>query len=166
MAFTAGQKVRASELNSLGNVVGRNTRTTDFTSSSGGTAVRALSVRAPVVNGRTYEVTSWQDVYAATSGAVVQLHWRYTTDDTEPGVGVTVYAAPRVDVVCVTSSQLYPTFSRGLFDAGYTGFLRVAMTIVRSSGSGNISIGAGSINPCTLVIRDVGETLASSGTVY
>lgn len=166
MAFTAGQKLRASELNSLGNIVGRNTRTTDFTSTSGATAARVISVRAPVVNGRTYEVTSFADVYAASSGAVVQLHYRYTTDDTEPGVGVTVYAAPRYDQVCTTSSQLYPTWSRGLFDAGYTGYLRVAMTIVRFSGSGNVSVGAGTVNPCTLVIRDVGETLASSGTVY
>lgn len=166
MAFTAGQKLRASELNSLGNIVGRNTRTTDFTSLSGATAVRVMSVRAPVVNGRTYEVSGWADVFSASSGAVIQLHYRYTTDDTEPGVGVTAYAAPRYDNVCVTSSQLYPTFSRGLFDAGYTGFLRVAMTIVRFSGSGNVSVGAGAANPATLLIRDVGETIASSGTVY
>jgi hypothetical protein len=166
MSFTAGQKLRASELNSLGNLVGRHTRTSDETSALGGTAAPVMSVRAPVVAGRTYLVSLWCDIYVATGSATVQVHNRMTTDDVEPTVGTAVYATPRSDIICVTSSQLYPCYARGLVDISSDGYLRVLTTIVRSAGAGNISMGAGAINPATLLVEDVGETIAESGTDY
>lgn len=166
MAFTAGQKLRASQLNSLGNVVGRHTRTSDELSTSGATAVPIMSVRAPVVAGRSYMVSSWCDVFAAVAASVIQLHNRYTTDDTEPTVATGNFVTARIDMICPVAAQLYPTYARGIFDASSDGFLRVLMTMDRSAGSGNISVGAGAINPATLIIEDIGLTVAESGTDY
>ena len=71
MAFTAGGKIRAADLNRLGALVGRNQRTTN---SGPITAItRVLSTSAPVVAGRTYRVTCYGELFGD-SGAATTTH--------------------------------------------------------------------------------------------
>ena len=83
MAFTAGQKIRAGDLNRLGQIVGRNTRTNLYLGTMG-TRNRILSVRAPVDAGRTYRVWTILECQPTDANTTAQVELRYTTNDTEP----------------------------------------------------------------------------------
>lgn len=164
MAFTAGQKVRASELNQVGSIVGRNQRTTNITSTSGSTPIRVLSTTAPVVAGRTYRVSAFFEVSVVTADATTQNELRYTTNDTEPTVSSTVLSRSLTEhgVSGVPDSISIEAF----FPAASTGTLTVALCISRVVGSGNITLEAGGTFPATIVVEDVGATVAATGTVY
>ena len=164
MAFTAGSKIRASDLNRLGNLVARNLRTTNLSSSSGATPVRVLSVRGPVKAGRTYKVTSVAEFDAATVPATSQNELRYTVDDTEPTVTSTIMQRHLLNhtVASVPSASVVEAY----YTASSDGFLRVVLCLSRALGSGNVTMDADPGFPCTLTIEDVGDTVSTSGTVY
>lgn len=162
MAFTAGGKIRAADLNRLGQVVARNQRTTN--SASYTTAARILSVRAPVVAGRSYRVQFHGEEFAIGGAAVGQTELRHTTNDVEPVVTSPVLARGLVhhindgvpDLVAIT----------GLFHAATTGFLRVVVVGTRVVGTPPCSMAADPSFPAILVVEDVGDTVATTGTVY
>ena len=162
MAFSAGGKLRAGDLNRLGQIVGRNQRTTN--SASYTAAARILSVRAPVVAGRSYRVTFTGEEFPIGGATVGQTELRYTTNDVEPLVSSPVLARALVhhindgvpDLVSIT----------GLFVAGATGFLRVVVVGNRVVGVPPNAMAADPGFPAMLLVEDVGDTVAVAGTVY
>lgn len=170
MAFTAGQKVRASELNAAidavdNRIVGRNQRTTDSTGSA--TIVRVLSVIAPVVAGRTYRVMCDGEVFISGNNAATSQHeLRYTTNNTEPTTSSTVLgrAVVRHDSVTTTPDQVH---IEAMFHCVSTGTFRVAVTSTRVLGAaGNVTWTALATYPMILVVEDMGDTVTVTGTVY
>lgn len=163
MSFAAGQRVRAADLNQLGQLVARNSRIT----ASGAvttTETAFLSTRAPVVAGRSYLVTMQCESIGVTAGSYGQHALRHTTNDVEPTIasaqltrGIVYHAVANVPQTIVAA---------GVFDAGATGFLRVLHTLIRPIGTGNISASGSATLPAILTVEDLGDTIASSGTVY
>lgn len=162
MAFTAGGKIRAADLNRLGAIVGRNQRTTNIGTT--GAIIRVLSTTAPVVAGRTYRVSAMFEVDAATVPATTQDELRYTTNNTEPTTSSPILNRYLCDhrVSGVPDSE----FIEALFFASTTGTLRVALCIQRVVGAGTVTLAGDPSFPSTLTIEDMGDTVATSGTVY
>lgn len=163
MAYTAGGKIRASDLNRMGAVVGRNRRTTNST--LGSAITRVLSVTAPVVAGRSYRVTCHGEVYSNSGAATTQSELRHTTDNTEPSTTSAVLARA---VVRHDSTAGIPDSVTivGEFICTATGTLRVALCIQRVSGAVTVGWAADATFPTTLTVEDVGETVSATGTVY
>jgi hypothetical protein len=163
MPFTPGQRVRASDLNRLGQLVGRNQRTTNSTLSAA--IVRVLSVIAPVKAGRTYRIVCDGEVYSDTGAATSQHELRYTTNNTEPTTGSTVIgrAIVRHDSTTGTPDQCH---IEGLFVCTVDATLRVAVTTTRVVGAVNVAWTAAPTFPMQLMIEDIGDTISTTGTVY
>src|SRR5690606_7596678 len=159
-------------LNRLGAVVGRAVRTTNFNNSGngiGGTALRVLSVRAPIVAGRTYRVVLQAEVFrnsGSSSDFIAESSLRYTTNDTEPTTSSTVLA--RALVHCYEIAVPETVNIVAYYPSSTTGFLRVAWTLNRADtdASGACTASAGATFPTTLTIEDAGDTVQTSGTVY
>lgn len=162
MTFTAGQKLRASDLNQVGVVVGRNRRTTNF--STTGAILRALSTTAAVVAGRSYRVTVRTEMFANTAPATSQNEVRYTTNNTEPLVTSPILCRALVD----HRVSGVPDFCHieGLFHATTTGTFRVALCIQRVLGAGDVASAANVDFPTFITVEDVGPTVSTTGTVY
>lgn len=163
MPFQAGQRLRASQLAQIGTLVGRNQRTTN--SAAYTTIARILSVRAPIIQGRTYRVQYQAEEFS--TGAVPntgQTELRFTTNDAEPIVTSPVMARALVrhdadgipDAVTII----------GYHYASVTGFLRVAVCGTRVVGTGSLATAADAQFPAAITIEDVGDTITPSGTVY
>jgi hypothetical protein len=163
MTFVAGTKLRASELNRLGACVARNRRTTNSAAIT--TIQRVLSVRAPVVNGRTYRVIAHGEVFGLSGATTTQNELRHTTNDTEPTTTSTVLARALVRHDSTGGVPDSVTIV-GEFNATATGFLRVALCCTRVAGAVTVSWAADPTFPTTLVVEDLGLTVAVSGTVY
>lgn len=163
MAFTAGQKIRAFELNRIGAVVGRNQRTTNATGISA--IARVLSTTAPVVAGRTYRVHLHAEVFSSSGAATSQNELRYTTNNTEPTTTSTILTRGviRHDSTTSVPDEFEIT---GYFAAVSTGTFRVAWCLQRVVGAVNVNCSADANFPATLTVEDVGDTVATTGTVY
>lgn len=164
MAFTAGQKLRASDLNGVGNIVGKNLRTSTTVAAVG--PVSVLSVRAPVVAGRSYRCSLNSECFGSVSDSLAQHDVHFTTNDVEPTSSDTVLFRALVTHASPTTGipETISTFT--VFDSVATGFLRLLHTVTRVTGSGNVSVSAGAVNPTWLTVEDIGPTIATSGTVY
>lgn len=163
MAFTPGQRLRASDLNVIGKLVGRNTRTTNSAAiNTVETAI--LSTRGAVTNGRSYLVTLQTETFGSVAANVAQHALRITTNDVEPTITSTQLARALTGHALVGIPQTAQVV--GVFDATATGYLRVLHTLIRGTGTGNVTISAGAVLPTTLTIEDIGDTVVSSGTVY
>lgn len=163
MAFTAGQRVRASELNRLGQIVGRNQRVTD---SAGISAIaRVLSVTAPVKAGRSYRIICDGEVFSVSGAATSQHELRYTTNNTEPLTTSAIIgrALIRHDSTTGVPDQCH---IEGLFNCVADGTLRVVVTTTRAVGAVNVAWTAASTYPMLLLVEDAGDTVATTGTVY
>lgn len=163
MAFTAGQKVRASELNRIGTLVGRNQRTTNTAAYT--TITRILSVRAPVKAGRTYRVCCQIEEFGNLGSGTGQSELRYTTNDTEPTTTSTLLG--RALVHHASTGSVPDTVSiMAHFNASADGFLRVVLCAQRVIGSVTLAMSADASFPGFLTVEDVGDTVATTGTVY
>ncbi|QJY51246.1 hypothetical protein [Pseudonocardia broussonetiae] len=174
MAYVAGQKLRASELNTTvtdlesnldtraAGIVGRNQRTTN--SATYTTAARVLSARAPVVAGRSYRVSFHAEEFPTGGAAVGQTELRHTTTDVEPTTSSAILA--RALVHHINDGVPDSVVVVGFFHATANGFLRVAVVGNRVVGTAPCSIAASSSFPATLTIEDAGATVSTSGTVY
>lgn len=163
MPFTAGQKVRASDLNQIGVLVGRNQRTTNMTGVSAIT--RVLSCSAPVVSGRSYRVLAYGEIFGNSGATTVQSEFRYTTNGVEPTVTDTVMCQNNMTIPSVAGvpescsmSAIYPAVS--------TGTLFVALCIFRVSGSVVVAWTGAANSPTHISIEDIGPTIGTTGTVY
>lgn len=163
MAFSAGAKIRAAELNLLGALVGRNHRTTN--SSAFTSVARILSVRAPVRAGRTYRVTCQTEVFSSGGAGVSQMELRYTTNDSEPTTTSTVLgrALTQHETAGVPDTVSVEAYHHSVAD----GFLRVALCGTKVAGAAtSCTVSADATFPTTLVVEDVADTVATSGTAY
>jgi hypothetical protein len=147
-----------------GLIVGRNVRTSDSPTFQG-TAVRILSTRAPVVDGRSYAIVVDGEVEMTSAGAATTQHeLRYTTNDVEPTTSDTQLA--RAVTYQDPSGTPVAVHDEAYFHASANGFLRVAVCSHRPVGSNTGQWTADTDRPMTLTIVDVGPTVATSGTVY
>jgi hypothetical protein len=147
-----------------GEVVGRNVRTSDSPTFTG-TAVRILSTRAPVMNGRSYAIVVDGEVEMTSAGAATTQHeLRITTNDVEPTTSDTQLA--RIVTFQDPSGVPVGVHDEAYFHASADGFLRVAVCSHRPVGSNAGQWTASSDRPMTLSIIDVGPTVATTGTVY
>lgn len=163
MVFTTGSRIRASELNRLGALVGRNQRTTN--SAAFTTIVRILSTRGAVKSGRTYRVRSQCEVFPTGGTGISQMELRYTTNDTEPTTGSTVLgrALTGHDTAGVPDTVTIETYHYASAD----GFLRVALCGTKVGGTGTgCAVSADATFPCFITIEDTSDTVATSGIVY
>jgi hypothetical protein len=144
-------------------LVGRNIRTTSTAAGAGPTSV--LSVRAPVVAGRSYLCMLHTETFAATANTQVQHDIRYTTTDVEPTTAAT--GLFRCEVNMPQANIPVTGVAMGIFDAAASGFLRLLHTYTRvGSVAANVTVGAGATFPTILSVYDIGATLANSGTIY
>lgn len=162
MAFTAGQKVRASALNQIGVIVGRSQRTTNSTASA--TIVRVLSVIAPVVAGRSYRVWCDGEIFSTSTACVAQSELRYTTNNTEPATSSTVLGRSLTPTAAGGTPNM--CHIEAFFHAVSTGTLRVAVTTTRVVGADTVSWTADATYPMLLVVEDIGDTISTTGTIY
>lgn len=163
MTFTAGQKIRASELNRLGAIVGRNQRTTNSAPIT--TIARVISVTAPVVAGRTYRVMCYGELFGNTGAVTTQNELRFTTDNTEPLVTSAILgrsivrhdSATGIPDSCIVVEHFY---------AAATGTLRIAVCTQRVAGAVTVAWTADAQFPMSLIVEDMGITIATTGTIY
>lgn len=163
MAFVAGQRLRASDLNQVGSLVGRNQRTTNST--LGTTILRVLSASALVVAGRTYRVTAAGEVFSNSGVATTQNEIRYTTNGVEPAATDTVLARALVQHAS-TSGVPDSVIIIGNFVAATSGTLFVVVCCTRVAGAVTVAWAADPTFPMTLTIEDVGTTVSTTGTIY
>jgi hypothetical protein len=163
MAFTPGQRIRASDLNVIGKLVARNSRTTN-TAAINTVETAAISCRGAVTSGRSYLVTFQTEAFGSVAQSAAQLAVRYTTNDVEPTITSTQLCRMLTNNVLVAIPQT--TVCEGIFDCTSTGFLRVLGTLIRGSGTGNVQLSASAAFPTLITIEDIGDTIASSGTIY
>lgn len=165
MSFTAGQRVRASALNLLGNLVGRNSRTAVITSTgtTAATATRVLSTSAPVVAGRSYRVRFRTNLRHSVNAAVGEIDIHFTTNNVEPAVTDTTLTQGLVYLTTAGTSNTIEITAT--YDATATGTFRV-MAAIYSSVAGTITLAASATNPTELDIEDIGDTISATGTVY
>jgi hypothetical protein len=163
VTFFAGQRVRAADLNRLGQIVGRNQRTTNSTPAAAIT--RVLSVTAPVKPFRTYRIVCDGEIFSANGAATSQSELRYTTNNTEPTTTSPILgrALVRHDSTTGAPDQCH---IEGLFFNDIATVLRVVVTTTRVLGTVNVSWTADAAFPMTLTVEDVGDTIAATGTVY
>lgn len=165
MPFTAGQKLKASDLNSAtgDGVIARNIRATGITP-PGSTNTRMLSTIATVTSGRSYKVTAKMEAVSTVSGVTSQTELHYTTDGTEPTSSSTIMGRTIWDHR--TSGVPDTVIVEGYYHALASGTFRVALTGYRVVGTGDIAFSGAATYPMTLTVEDVGLTVAVSGTVY
>lgn len=166
-SFTAGQKLRASDLLAfpLG-LVARNQRTTTIatTASTAGTAQRILSTGGPVVSGRIYRVSFRGAPRCSAVDATAELWLRYTTNGTEPTASSTGLA--QCDVELGTADVPETVFLSKLYVPGSDHTFTVTAAFHRAVGSGTVTMDTSSTNPTEIVIEDLGESVSISGTIY
>lgn len=166
-SFTAGQKLRVSDLLEfpLG-IVARNRRTTTIstTANTTGTAQRALSTGGLVYSGRIYRVTFRGAPRCSAVDATAEVWLRYTTDGTEPTASSTGLAQHDVELgtVDVPESMNISVLYVPASDHTFT----VTAAFHRAIGAGTVTLDASSTNPTELIIEDLGEDVSVSGAVY
>lgn len=167
-SFTAGQKLRASDLLAfpLG-VVARNRRTTTIstTASTTGTAQRALSTAAAVTSGRLYRVSIRTALRCSVVDVTAELWLRYTTNGTEPTASSTGLA--RIDVELGTVDTPEAIYTEVLYAPGTSHTFTVTAAFHRAvGGAGTVTLEAMSTDPTELKIEDLGESVSTSGAIY
>lgn len=164
--FTAGQKVRALDLLQfpLG-VVARNRRTTAIstTSTASGTAQRLMTTGAPVVAGRLYSLTFYGAVRNVGTVAKAFVNLVHTTDGTEPTATSPIIQQATCDTGPLVNSPVVAT-AFVFYIPTTDHFLNVTATFFGSAGTTEMA--AGTAVPTELFIQDLGQQIATSGTVY
>ena len=140
--FTAGQKLRASDLNSIG-AVGQ--LVAAFTSGSGDTlnwttteAVGTVLATVPFVSGRKYKVEFSGEGNASSAGANMFLKLRYKAGSTVDTSGTLVPgAAIAPNIARGNAGDNNTVFVRGYVTAPTTGNYVIVLTGKMSTGTGS-----------------------------
>lgn len=108
MTFTAGQKLRASELNEQGVLVARASRVTSTGASTGSTVGIVRLDDVPVTAGRAYSVHAHGGLYPTSiNGGRVDVTVRYTVDGSTPSVSSSVLALRGVQLFTAQFVEAY-----------------------------------------------------------
>jgi hypothetical protein len=155
MAFTAGQKVRASQLNALSN--GEITSALITTSSASGitTTETVLDyLTGTLAAGRTYEC-GWQgDLVHSTASSTYALRVRYLAAAALVVAGSTKVRGKFVQTVATLGNH-DPNFVTARFVAPTTAQYAVGVCIVRLTGTGSVQAIAGADNERFIWLNDV-----------
>lgn len=117
MAFTAGQKVRASELNATGVLIARGRRTTNSAAGTGVIGVLRLD-DVPVTAGRCYLINARGGMWPTAAGDTrADVTVRFTTTGATP----------------TTASPILALVGRQLFTTGYVEPFDIAQTYTPGS---------------------------------
>lgn len=156
-----------SRLDTAGAAVGRKSSLQNSLAFSG-TPSRIISVRAPVVAGRSYAVVCTGEVEVQANAAATSQHeLRATIDDTEPTTSSSLKLGRTVTYHnpingCPTDVKIL-----GHYDASANGFLRVAVCSSRPLGTPTCRwVPAVSGTATVLEVIDLGPTIVEDGTVY
>jgi hypothetical protein len=165
--FTAGQKLRASNLTAVPlGLVAWNERTTDITTTAttAATAQRIITTGGPVVAGRQYLVIFDSQFRTSSSTDVVELSLRITTDGTEPTASSlrkcrALVALSVTDVPESLTCQFWylPTTS-------HTFTVTSAMHF--GSGTGTLTCDGETDDTTHIAIIDLGLAVAKAGAIY
>lgn len=85
MTFTAGQKVRASQLNEQGVIVARARRIVNTAGSAAAFGILRLD-DIPILAGRAYELQATGGIFPNAANLHCDMFLRHTTDGSTPGV--------------------------------------------------------------------------------
>lgn len=166
MAFTAGQKIRASDLNRLGQIVGWNSA---FTAPGGigTTNTPIISTSAPVLANRIYRIVAFGDVAPSLGGGTIrtQHEIRFTVNNTEPTTSSSVLGRS-VWAHSSTIGQPDTVFVETLYTAPSTATLRVLLCSRRVDGSLTFSWVPTSNSRLFIYIQYAGDLTPANGTVY
>ena len=139
--FTAGQKLRASDLNSIGAVgqvvasyASQNGDQLNWTTTE---AVGTVLATTPFVSGRTYRVEFTGLGNASSNGANMFLKLKYKAGSTVDTSG-TLVPGGEIAPNLVTAGQNYPLVVRGEIVAPTTGNYVIVLTGSMSSGTGAV----------------------------
>jgi hypothetical protein len=161
VGYTAGQKLRASQLGTsgflpLGILAWANRPTNSTTTTTVEIGVLRLD-SIPIVNGRSYRIwTSPMFGLSTTTGDVVAIRARGNTAGSAV-VGSTIIGN-QLDLVTNNTQPASGSMNQ-LYNSATTGSLSVIITVQRATGAGTVSIFGG----FDLMVEDIGITVGDTG---
>lgn len=166
MTFTAGQKIRASQLNEQGVCVARGRRTTGpgrTTTTTRTSAKKVIEVGASLIAGRCYEVKCPNvGVFSAAAGRI-GLQINYTINNTTPGPASTALCFTQVDTP--TSDQVIKTDVGDIYVPGSAQTFRAVLSFW-AVNAGDYGVFAASDWATNLLIVDMGPDPGDSGVDF
>lgn len=166
MPFTAGQKLRASELNAQGVVKARGRRTTGpgtTTATVRTSAKKVIEVGASLTAGRAYMVSADKvGVFSAAVGRI-GLQLTYTTNNTTPGAGSTALCFTQLDTP--TGDQVVKSDVGAIYVPGTNQTFRVVLSFW-AVNPGTYGVFAASDWPTDLLIVDLGPDPGDVGVDF
>lgn len=154
MAFVAGQKVRASELNALSNGLVASTYVTTNSASGITTTETVLDyVTANLTSGRTYEVWWEGDMVGSTANSTYAFRCRYLAAASLVVTGSTLVHGKTWEIKAFGGHE--PQFMTGRFTAPSTAQFSVGIAVVRLLGTGSVQALGASGNERYLSLTDV-----------
>jgi hypothetical protein len=164
--FSAGQKVRASQL-SQGTVIARAQRLTSGTATTATTAATAqklCELDVSLIAGRLYRICVVDFGIFSTAAANAQLQITYTTDGSTPSVTSTILTTGQVTTPAgsiVISGSL-----SGLYSPGSNLTFKALVSYWCNTGATTVNIFANTSWPFDLVVEDLGVDPGVSGTQF
>ncbi|MFD5244991.1 hypothetical protein ACFWIW_10630 [Amycolatopsis sp. NPDC058340] len=154
MAFTAGQKVRASDLNALSNgLVEDLTRTANSAGGITTTETVLDYVTAVLTAGRTY-LLKWEgDMSGASANSTFGFRVRYIAAASLTVAGSTLVRRKIWEIKAFGTHE--PQFVSGKFVAPTTDTYSVGVSVVRLLGTGSVTGFAGADNETTTELFDI-----------
>jgi hypothetical protein len=155
MAFTAGQKVRASDLNNIYHRVGSVTDTTTSAVTFTTDVIVATPVTVSLVNGRKYrfQIACAFNVSGTTLSTGVFAHLRYASGASVTTAGTELFNIEQF----LATNGFNSTFtnSREVVWAASSGSYTFGISAERYTGSSTCKFGGGSAQPTSILIDDV-----------
>lgn len=169
MAFFAGQKLRASELQDLidkdsplpRGILARGNRTTSSTTTTSEVGVIRLD-DIPIYAGRTYKIWSTAlRLDTSVANDVARVNLRYTTDGSTPSTSSTVMTQAQAGLPNATDGNSVDVCVD--YSPAADELLSLLLCVSRISGTGSIGIIAGVTAPINLVVEDMGLDPTDTG---
>lgn len=148
-------------------IVGRNQRTTDVTTTATtpAGAYRIFTARANVLAGRTYAIWGRGSLSHSANLVTAQLNFHYTVDDSEPTVASPIKFREIYDMRGLGIPYAITWYATYVATTDHV--LRVTPAMYTATGAGTLTWQAATgPNPSDLVIQDLGPTVAISGAIY
>lgn len=166
MAFVAGQRLRASELNAaiVGGIIARGNRgsvSTGTTATAATSAQGVLRLSCPMLSGRAYKVEALPFGVYCTAAATVGAQLTYTTNGTTPAATSTLLKFGQRQVP--TASEVQTLDISGIYVPSSDLTFGVLLSLWRVSGSGTAQMYGASTWPIELLVTDLGVDTGDVG---
>ncbi len=160
MTFTAGQKVRASQLNEQGVIVARARRVINKT--GGATVFGILRLDdIPILQNRAYEVKMVGAIFPASANANADVFMRYTTDGSTPSVSSPTLKQNNVELIRAVFVYAFDTSV--IYVPSTDQVLSILITCLSTVGGISISGYAAADWPTEITITDLGFDPGDTG---